>query len=263
MPYRIDIAGPPDDALEVLIELGALDFESWTGGLAAILPDSVPPDAVSAALIGVSFSISPARGRDSESVWLLEARALRVGGMLVVPPEMDAPAGALRLADSEAFGTGHHPTTVLCVEALEEIIAQDQPASILDVGTGSGILALAALLMGVDKATGLDIEPAAIEAARANARLNRLGRRLRVIQGGPDAVEGTWPLVVANVLTSPLIEMAPMLVRRLGHHGRLILSGISTSLEAEVRQAYRRVGVHCTESRTREGWVALIGQASW
>lgn len=263
MPYRIDIAAPPDDALDVLIELGALDVEPCTDGLAAILPDSVSPDTVALALPGASIAISPAVGRDNESVWLLSPRNLSAGGILVVPPGVDAPAGALRLSDSEAFGTGHHPTTALCLEALAEIIAEDHPASILDVGTGSGILALAALLLGVDKATGLDIEPAALGAAAANARLNHLGRRLRLIQGGPDAVDGTWPLVVANVLTSPLIEMAPMLVRRLGHHGRLILSGISTSLEAEVRHAYRRVGVHCTDSRTRDGWVALIGQASW
>lgn len=263
MPYRIDIADPPDDALDLLIELGALDIEQLAGGLAAILPDSVQPEAVALALRSASITVSPAQGRDNDSVWLLRTAPLRAGGILVVPPGVDAPEGSLRLADSEAFGTGHHPTTALCLEVLAEIIAEDHPSSVLDVGTGSGILALAALLLGVDKATGIDIEPAALEAAAANARLNHLGRRLRLILGGPEAVEGAWPLVVANVLTAPLIEMAPMLVRRLGHRGRLILSGISTTLEAEVRQAYRHVGVNCTASQTRDGWIVLLGQASW
>ncbi len=263
MPYRIDIAAPPDDALDLLIELGALDVEPRPGGLAAILPDSVPPEAAVRALRSASIAVSPAHGRDSDSVWLLSARTLRAGGIMVVPSGVDAPDGTLRLADSAAFGSGHHPTTALCLEALAGIVADDHPHSILDVGTGSGILALAALLLGVDKATGLDIDPAAIEAAAANARLNHLSRRLRLIRGGPESAEGTWPLVVANVLAAPLIGMAPVLVRRLGHRGRLILSGISTSLETEVRDSYRRVGVHFADSQIRDGWVVLIGQASW
>jgi hypothetical protein len=85
----------------------------------------------------------------------------------------------------------------------------------------------------------------------------------RLVPGGPDAVEGTWPLVVANVLAAPLIEMAPTLVRRLGPRARLILSGIPWSLESEVRQAYQHLGVRHIASRTRAGWTALIAQASW
>lgn len=262
MPYRIDIVAPPEDALDVLIELGALDVEGCEGGLAVILPDSVRPDAVAHALGGVRLTVSPALGRDSESVWLVTPRPLRAGGLLVTTDD-DAPAGALRMADSGAFGTGHHPTTALCLEMLAEIIASERLANLLDIGTGSGILALAALRLGVDRATGVDLDPGAIAVAAANARLNGLGSRLRLVAGGPEAVEGAWPLVVANVLAAPLIEMAPMLVRRLGHRGRLILSGIPWSLEAEVRQAYRHVGVPCLDSRVREGWVALIGQASW
>ncbi|MGJ5820448.1 50S ribosomal protein L11 methyltransferase [Paludibaculum fermentans] len=263
MPYRIDIAGPPEDALDILIGLGALDVESSPRGLAAILPDSVPPDSVAHALRGAPLTVAPAHGRDSESVWLLSPRTLQSGGILVVPPGVDAPPGALRLADSGAFGTGHHPTTALCLDALAEIIAGEHPPSILDVGTGSGILALAALLLGVEKATGIDIDSAAVQSAAANARLNQLHHRLRLLTGGPEAAEGTWPLVVANILAAPLIDMAPMLVRRLGHRGRLILSGIPTSLEAEVRQAYRHLGVYCNEVRTRDGWIALLGQSSW
>jgi ribosomal protein L11 methyltransferase len=263
LPYRIDIPVPPPDALDLLVHMGALDIEPVPAGLAAILPDSVAPDAVAAALHVSNLTVSPAIARDNGSVWLLAPRPVRIGGILIAPADASPAPDTLRLHDSAAFGTGHHPTTALCAEALEEILAVERPASILDVGTGSGILALAALSLGVPEAVGLDIDPDALRAAAENARLNRLADRLRLVLGGPDAVEGTWPLVVANVLAAPLMEMAPVLVRRLGRHARLILSGIPWALESEVRQSYRHLGVRDIASSTRAGWTALILQASW
>jgi ribosomal protein L11 methyltransferase len=263
VPYRIDIAGAPPDVLDLLVQWGALDLEPAGDGLAAILPDAVTPDAVAAALAPARVAFSPALARDSGSVWLLSPRSVHVGGVRIAPPDAAPAPDTLRLTDSTAFGTGHHPTTALCGEAIEEIIAIERPDCILDVGTGSGILALAALLMGVPQAVGLDIDPDALKAAAENARLNHLENRLRLVPGGPDAVEGTWPLVVANVLAAPLIEIAPVLVRRLGSRGRLILSGIPWSLESDVRQAYRHLGVRHVESRTRAGWTVLIAQTSW
>jgi ribosomal protein L11 methyltransferase len=167
------------------------------------------------------------------------------------------------LADSNAFGTGHHPTTALCIEALEEILSVERPDSILDVGTGSGILALTALMMGVPRAVGLDIDAEALKVAGENARINDLADRLQLVRGGPEVVDGSWPLIVANVLAAPLIEMAPVLVRRLGRRGRLILSGISSSLEAEVRQSYQHLGIRYAGSKTRGGWTVLMVEAPW
>ncbi len=135
--------------------------------------------------------------------------------------------------------------------------------SILDVGTGSGILALAALIMGVPQAVGVDIDADSLGAAAENARLNDMTDRLRLILGGPSDVKGLWPLIVANVLAAPLIGMAPILVRLLAGRGRLILSGISWSLEPEVRSAYQRFGIRHMSARTRDGWTVLTGQASW
>ena len=80
---------------------------------------------------------------------------------------------------------------------------------------------------------------------------------------GPKTVTGTWPLVLANVLAAPLIEMAPALVRRVGHHGQLVLSGIPSSVERDVDQAYRHLGMRRLHVAARAGWVALILQASW
>jgi len=263
MPYRIDIPCPPHDVLERLVQFGALDIEPVGNGLAAIIPDCVSSDDVAAALGVAGFTVSPAIGRDDGSVWLLNPRTVRIGNTLIAPTDAAAPRGTLRLTDSAAFGTGHHPTTALCLEALEEALTIAFPGSMLDVGTGSGVLALAALMMGVPRAVGLDIDAEALRIAAEHARLNNLADRLQVVRGGPEAVTGTWPLVVANVLAAPLIEMAPLLVRRVGSRGRLILSGITSSLESEVRQTYQKLGMRHVRSETRAGWIVLVVEASW
>ncbi len=264
MPYRIDISCPPTDALDVLVQLGALDIEPVSGGLAAIIPDGVKLDVVTGALGGASITFSAADARDEGSVWLLSPRAVRIGGLLIAPSQAAASSpDTLILRDSPAFGTGHHPTTALCVEALEEILTVERPDSVLDVGTGSGILALAALKMGVRQAVGLDVDADALRVAAENARLNHLADRLQLVLGGPDVVDGNWPLVVANVLAAPLIEMAPVMVRRLSGRGRLILSGIPWSLESEVRQAYQHLGIRHVRSNTRSGWTVLVAEAPW
>jgi ribosomal protein L11 methyltransferase len=263
VPYRIDVSDPPADAVDVLVELGALDIEPVGGALAAILPDDVRPEAVASTLGAARITVSEATARDDGSVWLLTPRALRIGGIVVAPPGAAAPGNALRLTDSRAFGTGHHPTTALCIEAIEETLSKERPNRILDVGTGSGILALVALKLGVPQAVALDVDTEALKAAAENARLNRLADRLQLVPGGPAVLNGTWPLVVANVLAAPLIDMAPMLVRRVASRGRVILSGIPRSLEAEVGHPYQHLGMRHVGSRTRAGWTMIVLQASW
>jgi len=260
VPYRIDIASPPDDALEQLVHLGALDIEPTNEGLAAIIPDGVSLDSVVGALGAASVAVSPAVGRDDGSVWLLHMRAVRIGSFLVAPPEVPAAPGVLRLTDSPAFGTGHHPTTALCVQAIEESLTFGIPESILDVGTGSGVLALIALMKGVPRAVGLDIDADALNTAAEHARMNNMESRLQLVLGGPDAVDGAWPLVVANMLAAPLMELAPVLVRRVGSRGRLILSGIPWSLELEVRQTYEWLGMRHVRSEKSGGWTVVVVQ---
>jgi ribosomal protein L11 methyltransferase len=264
VPYRIDLGNAGDDVLDRLVELGAIDAElSHDGALAALLPDSIGPEQVASALGIDHISISPAVGRDAGSVWVLSPRATRIGRVRIVPADRDAEPGALRLLDSAAFGTGLHPTTARCLEALEEAVEIAPPHAVLDVGTGSGVLALAALMMGVPRALGIDIDDEAVRVAAENARINGLADRLQVARGGPETVTGTWPLVLANVLAAPLVEMAPALVRHVGHHGRLVLSGIPSSVEPDVDRTYRRLGMRRLHARSRTGWVALVLQASW
>src|SRR5690349_259964 len=103
MPYRIDISSATPDALDRLVELGALDIEPVGSGLAAIIPDAVKPDAVAQALGIASVTVSPAISRDNGSVWILNPGTIRIGSVLIAPPGVAAPDEALRLSDSTAF----------------------------------------------------------------------------------------------------------------------------------------------------------------
>jgi ribosomal protein L11 methyltransferase len=265
MPYRIDLRGAGAEAFDRLVELGALDVEpvesldEANGGrdvIAALMPDAVSAETVAHAL-GIAIGdvrVTPARGRDADSIWVLNPRPVRAGGL------------ALRMIDGPAFGTGLHPTTVLCLEALDDELTAwppDQPKRVLDVGTGSGVLALAALASGVPRVVAIDIDADAVRVAAENARLNGLSSRLHLVLGGPEALGGSWPLVLANVLAAPLMEMAPILARRVGRRGRLVLSGIRSSLAPDVEQAYRHVGMRLVRSQARGGWTALTLHASW
>lgn len=263
MPYRLDIANPPEGSLERLVDLGALDVDFTARGLAAIMPDAVQPDRVAEELDGAVLVASPAVGRDEDSTWVLDVRPVRVGRLEVTPSDADPAPRRVRLIDAPAFGTGLHPTTQLCLEALDEAVTLLSPASVLDVGTGSGVLALAALALGVEAAVGVDVSAEAIAVAAENARLNDAGTRLRLVRGGPEAVDGAWPLVLANIQASPLIEMAPTLVRRLGHRGRLVLSGIARAVAPDVERAYTNLGLRSGPAAERDGWTALVFDATW
>ena len=188
---------------------------------------------------------------------------MRVGGVEIIPADWPPHAGALRLIDGPAFGTGLHTTTALCLEALAGELSAWRPLSMLDVGTGSGVLALAALWAGVPRALAIDIDAAAVRDAAENARLNGVSSRLALVHGGPEALSGVWPLVLANVLAAPLIKMAPTLAKRVAHGGRILISGIRSSLAYDVEQAYRRVGLRLVCSQTRVGWSALTFHTSW
>jgi len=263
VPYRVDLHTASDEVLDRLVELGALDAErSHDGGLAALMPDSVLPEQLASALGVNGISVSPAVARDAGSIWVLRPRPIRIGRLSIVPADGDAEPGVLKLVDATAFGTGLHPTTALCLEALDESVQHDHPDAVLDVGTGSGVLALAALMMGVPRATAVDIDREALRVAAENARINALADRIELMEG-VEQVTGTWPLVLANVLAAPLIEMAPVLVRRIGHQGRLVLSGVPSSVEPDVERAYCRLGMRRVRVTARAGWIALVLQASW
>lgn len=264
MPYRIEFRGAASDIVDRLIDLGAVDVAcDERGGVAALMPDALTPDEIASVFGTNQFSVSQAVPRDAGSVWILNPRSIQIGRVRIVPAGDIAPAGAIQLIDASAFGTGLHPTTALCLELLDELLQSEAPSSLLDVGTGSGVLALAALTLGVPQAVGIDVDGEAIAVARENARLNQLEERLELIGGGAATISGAWPLVVANIVAGSLIDIAPALVQRISHHGTLVLSGIPASVAPDVEQAYRRLGMHRVRVSARSGWSALVLRASW
>lgn len=264
MPYRIHLPDGGDAVVDRLIELGALDVEPCgDGGVDALMPDALAPGEIERTLGVRDIAVSRAVGRDEGSVWILAPRRVQAGRLRIAPADAPDVPGTIRLLDTSAFGTGLHPTTALCLEIVDELVAQDPPASMLDVGTGSGVLALAALALGVPRVTAIDIDAYAVRIAGDHARLNHVDDRFELRTGGPDGVSGTWPLVVANILAAPLIEMAPTLVRRVSSRGRLVLSGIGAALGDEVRRAYTRGGMRHVRTASRAGWNALVFISSW
>jgi ribosomal protein L11 methyltransferase len=158
-----------------------------------------------------------------------------------------------------AFGTGLHPSTRLCMVALEDELAPGD--RVLDVGIGSGILATAAALLGALAVDGVDIEPVAVRAARENAERNGVEAIVRVEQGtvgvgGP--FPGQYDLVVANIIARILIDLAPALVNAVRPGGKLILGGIIDVKEGPAREAFEALGLSLIRRDQSEDWVALV-----
>jgi ribosomal protein L11 methyltransferase len=160
---------------------------------------------------------------------------------------------------SQAFGTGHHGTTKGCLMALERLLGRRRVKRCLDVGAGSGVLAIAAAKCGA-QALGVEIDPVAASIARENLRNNQIGARVRILteDGAKAALKaGRNDLVFANILMKPLIRLAPALARATAPGGTLVLSGLLVSQAPSILNAYARF--FTLERRTRlEGWATLI-----
>ncbi len=181
-------------------------------------------------------------------------------GFWVVPSWHDVPAGAqrvIRLDPGLAFGTGTHPTTRMCLRWLAtQAAALAVPgARVLDYGCGSGILAIGAALHGATDIDAVDIDPAAVQATVDNAAAN--GVQLRA--GLPQAVEGRYDVVLANILATPLKLLAPLLCERLPPGGQLVLAGILERQADELKAAYAP-WVALQVSDAQDGWILMTGR---
>ena len=201
---------------------------------------------------------------DWAEAWKAHFPVLRVGRRIVIRPTWRRHRAApddvvLALDPGMAFGTGLHPTTRLCLAALDAFADRGavEGARALDVGCGSGILAIAAAKLGAASVLGVDTDPIAIEATAANAARNRLGRRVRARHGSVPTGEPPFDLVLANLIASVLIALAPLLAGELRPGGTLLASGIFVDREADVRSALADAGLD-VRGRTLEGeWIAL------
>ncbi|GBL56970.1 MULTISPECIES: 50S ribosomal protein L11 methyltransferase [Pseudomonas] len=199
--------------------------------------------------------------QDWERSWMDNFKPMRFGRRLwIVPSWHEAPepeAVNLLLDPGLAFGTGTHPTTALCLEWLDgQELAGD---TVLDFGCGSGILAIAALLLGAKRALGTDIDPQALEASRDNATRNGIDPALFPVYLPADLPAGQADVVVANILAGPLVSLAGQLTSLVKPGGRLALSGILAEQAEEVRAAYADA-FELEPTAEREGWVRISGR---
>jgi ribosomal protein L11 methyltransferase len=201
---------------------------------------------------------------DWADAWKAHFPVMRVGRRLVIRPtwrrHRAAPGDVvLSLDPGMAFGTGLHPTTRLCLAGIETLADAGRVADarVLDVGCGSGILAIAAVKLGAAGALGVDTDPIAIEATAANAQRNRLGRRIQARLGSLPSDAGPFDVVLANLIAGVLVPLAPALHDELRPGGALVASGIFVDRETEVSNVFEAAGLEVT-ARTAEGdWVAL------
>lgn len=255
------------------------EIQAWLRNrVVALLPDGIDPEQVleqAGAASGLDFMANAWSTRDvPDADWVKLTQSqfgpIHIGERLWIVPSWHrddpsvAPAAAPGSADAVhieldpglAFGTGSHPTTHLCLEWLEANL--DAGQSVLDYGCGSGILAIAAKLLGAGPTVGVDIDEQAVRATEYNAKVNRSDLRAMLPDDLPD---GRFDIVVANILSNPLKVLAPMLANRVAPGGRLVLSGVLERQAQEVAQAYAP-WLDLSVWRAREGWVCLSGRRS-
>ena len=208
---------------------------------------------------------------DWANAWKAHFPVLRIGRRIVIRPtwrrHRRQPGDVvLALDPGMAFGTGLHPTTRLCLAALESLAdrgmldgggADGGAATVADIGSGSGILAIAAGLLGARAVLAVDVDPIAVASTAANARRNRLGRVISAREGSAPTGDGPFDIVLANLIASLLVRLADGLVEDLRPGGTLLASGIFVNREDEVVAAFVERGLRVAERWSEGDWVAL------
>lgn len=198
---------------------------------------------------------------DWADAWRSFFKTILTGRILIKPSWEEIEVGpgqiVVEIDPGMAFGTGNHPTTQLCLLALQNYVAGGE--KVLDVGTGSGILAIAAAKLGAEKVAATEIDRAAAEAARRNVERNGLEDRVTVYQTDtPESGPGEFDIAVANITADPIMALAPALARAVRKGGMLIVSGIITSRADEVTSRLREHGFQVVDTTTEDDWVAAV-----
>lgn len=220
----------------------------------------------------VGFSVTPL---DAETDWVTRSleglKPVVAGGFYVHGShETDAPPAGLapiRIDAAQAFGTGHHETTTGCLEAIDKVLKRSRPVRPLDLGTGTGILAIAVAKRRRVPVVATDIDALAVQITRENALQNGAGHLIVPVHAdGLDhaSIKGNAPfdMVIANILAGPLVTLAPGIGKIAGKGASIILSGLLDGQAARVISAYSRQGMVLREKLSRGGWATLILERS-
>jgi ribosomal protein L11 methyltransferase len=262
-------AADADVAADAMWQAGAIAIEERDTPTGPLLVAGVAPGADIGRLLAAVDRRWPAEVAAVDidaalDAWKPFARAVRAGDRLVVRPPWVPASPAPRAVDvvidpGRAFGSGTHASTRLALAALERLVGGGE--RVLDAGCGSGVLGIAALALGAAEAVGVDHDPAAVAASRANASRNRVGDRFTASDGPLDevaATDGPFDLVVANLLLPDLLAAAPALGAALTADGSLAVSGVVVDQRRPVVAAATRSGLVPVGEQAAEGWLAVI-----
>jgi ribosomal protein L11 methyltransferase len=237
---------PPEKLLDDL-RLSMLDLKAFglDTGIATIVSGEVDED-------------------DWSTAWKKYYKPVKVSDRITVAPSWeDYEAGPdeqiIRLDPGMAFGTGTHPTTILCIRALEKMIRGGE--KVIDVGCGTGVLSIAAAKLGAKEVLAVDLDQVAVESAAFNAEINRVSDRVNVRKNDLlRQLDGTYDLIVANILAEVIVTFADQVAERLKPNGIYITSGIISKKAEVVKDALEEAGLPVMETFNEDDWVAFISK---
>jgi len=252
-----------DLASFILIEAGSpAVVEKGGSKLLAFLPVTVDIRALRKKLekTGWKFVISPYREENWAEKWKRYIRPVRAGGFLIIPTwsrvKKRKEEVLIQIDPGMAFGTGAHPTTKMSLKAIALLSKNKRASTLLDVGTGSGILAIAAKKLGVRNVTGIDNDPIALKVAGKNAFLNNVNVTFSKKPAGK--ITGVFETVVANIQSNTLLSISSLLTEKVKPGGFLVLSGILKEEISLIREAYIESGFIPFKALKSREWAALI-----
>ena len=211
---------------------------------------------------GIAYTLNTAgvEQEDWQNAWKQYYHAVEVGRRLAIVPSWeryDTARTVISMDPGMAFGTGTHETTALCLETLDALIQGGE--RVLDIGTGSGILAIAALKLGAAAAEGIDIDPMCVRTAGENAARNGVAGRFAVKIGDLSAeASGVYDIITANIVAAAILSLAPSVPALLAKGGRFIASGIIDTRKREVLDGLAAAGLRVVETKEKRGWVCLV-----
>jgi ribosomal protein L11 methyltransferase len=269
---RVTVRASDEDlAASALWDEGTSGIEIQPGGdgtVGLVAYFEEPPERLAqveralARIVGARVEPAPVPDLDWVSRFRREFRAFEVGAFRIAPPwdrSDHVGRNLLRIEPGRAFGTGTHETTRLCLRALERLAARRPLGRVLDIGTGSGILAVAAARLGAERVVALDVDPAAVEAAGAAARLNRASILLVRADGAACLAPARFDVVLANLTAPLLVERAREIAARRTPGGGVVLAGLLCEQLGEVREAWSGFGPLDVDEEGE--WAALVTAA--
>jgi ribosomal protein L11 methyltransferase len=269
---EITAKGPPrgkDIASQILIDTGSPGVLDLSKGPVSVLKAHLRVEekdkvhSIEKKLKKFDWKVTsyPCAGGDWTEKWKRWIRPVNVCGVFLVKPSWRRVAEdgrvVIEIDPGMAFGTGTHPSTKLCLKAMANVLGRKATAcTVLDVGTGTGILAIAAKKLGVKRALGVDTDPVALKVARKNARLNDV--KVELTRKPVGELKGSFNLIVSNIVSGELVKLASLLAKRVREGGFIIFSGILKEELRDVVSAYMRLGLRHFKTYTEGGWVCPV-----